>query len=511
MSEQNENAPVETPPVNIREISQKQHVVLRLEQLQRMVIKEPHRIHELDADRSLNHIRPEVKALQARLKATGRKDLGFELKVLSEATDLLSNWEEEKELADVLLSDRHIQESLALRNSDKLDYPGLRQLAQDVREVRIKMFNKYKGYFSGLLKDNEDKRKLVEKQLKQTQDKASEYLDKASQLEGIHGTVQGYHQQAMNALVGGFAIMLAMVGGGWWFWQWLGLFPGLFFGYMAFSNISHFHAEVSGKNIDALYAFLTNRYELKNVKPFFKYKDKEKPDIPTAFDATRGDPLARFIFKDLALYRQGLVVQDRRKDEFINYLTYLDGRTNWVREQRDRMERLEKLRMGDKLPEQRLARKLPPAPPPLPGPEPELPSLATHLGLRPSKEGPAEAKQESGAEGATSEAESKEPSRPLIVKPSARPELPTALPEPPADTFAAIPSPPPEVFAPIPPPKLAEEIKPKFVPKPIKVLRKASGKVVEPPPEAEKSEAGVADTSAAPAASPAPASPPPAS
>jgi len=488
MSEQNENAPVDKHPVNIREISQKQHIVLRLEQLQRMVVKEPHRIHELDGDRSLNHIRPEVKALQARLKAAGRKDLTFELKVLAEATDLLSNWEEEKELADVLLSDRHIQEMLTLRNSDKLDYPGLRQLSDDVREVRIKMFNKYKGYFSSLLKDNEDKRKQVEKQLKQTQDKAAEYLEKATQLEGVHGTVLGYHQQAMNALVGGLVMMLAIAGGGWWFWQWLGLIPGLFFGYMAFSNISHFHAEVSGKNIDTLYAFLLDRYELKNVKPFFKYTHKEKPELPTAFDATRGEPLARFIFKDLALYRQGLTVQERRKDEFINYLTYLDGRTTWVREQRDRMERLEKLRMGDKLPEVR-SRQLPPAPPPLPGPEPDLaslPNLATHLGLRPSKallagETPAT------PEGPAAEAsESNAPSRPLIVKPSARPELvssqASALSEPPADTFAAIPSPPPEVFAPIPPPKLAQELKPKFVPKPIKVLRKASGKVAEAPP-----------------------------
>lgn len=499
MSEQNENAPVEQHPVNIREISQKQHIVLRLEQLQRMVVKEPQRIHELDGDRSLNHIRPEVKALQARLKASGRKDLAFELKVLSEATDLLSNWEEEKELADVLLSDRHIQEMLALRNSEKLDYPGLRQLADDVREVRIKMFNKYKGYFSGLLKDNEDKRKQVEKQLKQTQDKAAEYLEKATQLEGVHGTVLGYHQQSMNALVGGLAMMLVMAGGGWWFWQWLGLIPGLFFGYMAFSNISHFHAEVSGKNIDTLYAFLLDRYELKNVKPFFKYTNKEKPELPTAFDATRGEPLARFIFKDLTLYRQGLTIQERRKDEFINYLTYLDGRTTWVREQRDRMERLEKLRMGDKLPEIR-SKKLPPAPPPLPGPEPDLPNLATHLGLRPSKallagEAPPT------PEGAAPEAgvEAKEPTRPLIVKPSARPELVSALPEPPADTFAAIPAPPPEVFAPIPPPKLAQELKPKFVPKPIKVLRKASGKVAEAPPaDGENAEPGpTAEKSAA--------------
>lgn len=502
MSEQNEQpAPVDKHPVNIREISQKQHIVLRLEQLQRMIVKEPHRIHELDGDRSLNHIRSEVKALQARLKASARKDLAFELRVLSEATDLLANWEEEKELADVLLSDRHTQEMLALRNNDKLDYPALRQLTEDVREVRIKMFNKYKGYFSGLLKDNEDKRKQVEKQLKQTQEKAVEYLEKATQLEDVHGTVLGYHQQSMNALVGGLAIMVAMTVAGWWFWQWLGVFPGLFFGYMAFSNISHFHAEVSGKNIDTLYAFLRDRYELKNVKPFFKYTDKEKPETPTAFDATRGEPLARYIFKDLALYRQGLNVQERRKDEFINYLTYLDGRTQWVREQRDRMERLEKLRMGDKLPEVR-SRQLPPPPPPLPGPEPDLatlPSLATHLGLHPSKEPPPE-----DAASATPAEEVKEPSRPLIVKPSARPELPTALPEPPGDSFAAIPPPPPEVFAPIPPPKLAQELKPKFVPKPIKVLRKASGKVEEPP--AEKPEAEVA-TEASPA-SPSASSPP---
>jgi hypothetical protein len=486
MSEQNEKSLVDKYPVNIREISQKQHIILRLEQIQRMVVKEPQRIHELDADRSLNHIRSEVKALQARLKTSAAKALLFEYKVLNEATDLLSNWEEEKELTDVLMADRHSREMLVLRNSDSLDYPALLELAEHVRDVRIKMFNKYKGYFSGLLKDNEDKRKLVDKQLKQTQTQAAEYLEIATQLEGVHGVVQGYHQQSMNALVGGFAIFLGMGLGGWWLWQWFGLIPGLFLGYMAFSNISHFHAYVTGKNIDTLYEFLTKRYEMKNVKPFFKYEDKKEPEKPSSFNATRGEALAKYIFKDLALYRQGLVTQDRRKDEFVNYLTYLDGRTNWVREQCDRMERLEKLRMGDKLPEQRMTRQLPP-PPPLQMPQLEAPNLATHLGLRQATKSDPNSSQDPDpqAEGAIATPPEETSSRPLIVKSSARPDLPTALPEPPEDTFSAIPSPPPEVFAPIPPPKLAVELKPKFVPKPIKVLRKASGKVAAEPVESE--------------------------
>jgi hypothetical protein len=46
MSEQNEKLLVDKYPVNIREISQKQHIILRLEQIQRMVVKEPQRIYE---------------------------------------------------------------------------------------------------------------------------------------------------------------------------------------------------------------------------------------------------------------------------------------------------------------------------------------------------------------------------------------------------------------------------------------------------------------------------------
>ncbi|PIQ25196.1 hypothetical protein COW36_23085 [bacterium (Candidatus Blackallbacteria) CG17_big_fil_post_rev_8_21_14_2_50_48_46] len=474
MSEQNEKTALEKLPVNIREISQTQHIILRLEQLQRMVIKEPKRFHELDSDRSLNHIRSEVKELQSRLRITAVQEVMFELKVLNEATDLLSNWEEEKELADVLIADRHTREMLMLRNRDELDYPGLLQLADDVRQVRLKMFNKYKGYFSSLLQDNEEKRKLVERQLQQTHPKIIEYQEKSEQIQKIHGLVLGYHQAAMNALVGGLGILTAMSFGAWWFWKWWGLFPGLFFGYIAFSNISHHHAYVTGKSMEHLYEFLKERYEMKNVRPFFKYEDEKEKDKPTHFDCSRGESLGRFLHKDLLIYQQAFNVQERRKEEFVNYLTYLDGRTSWVREQHDRMERLEKLRKGDKLPE-RNTKNLPPAPPPLPPvAEPETPNLATALGLR----------------SLSTEQETKASDSEVLEN------APGALPDFPEEEFLPIPTPKPEQFAQIPPPPAekvekpnpkAEKAKPKFQPKPIKVLRKASKtpSVESPPPPEE--------------------------
>lgn len=459
MSETNERL-----PVNIREITQTQHVVLRLEQLQRMILKDPRRFHDLDGDRGLNHIRSEVKQLQSRLRIVASKDVLFELKVLNEATDLLSNWEEEKELADVIVADRHTRETLILRNNEDLDYPALCELAGQIRQVRQKMFNKYKGYFSGLLQDNEDKRRQVEKQLQQTLPKIKEYQEKSEQLQNIHGQVLNYHQQSMHALVGGLALMLAMGYGGWWFWKGWGVLPCLMLGYLAFSNIAHYYTYITGKPVEALHAFLTERYDLKNIKPFFKYEDKQKPEQPTCFDASRGEALARFLHKDILVYQQAFNVQERRREEFINYLSYLDGRGSWIREQQERMERLENLRKGDKLPE-RGARHLPPAAPPLPGNASEMPNLATHLGLRPlipqaqeSLEPPLE-----------------KPTEPIALVPAEVPEdAPEASPQlPEAQDFAPIPPLPEAGFVPIPTPTVPE--KPKFNPKPIKVLRRAAG------------------------------------
>jgi hypothetical protein len=447
-------------PVNIREITQVQHIVLRLEQIQRTVVRQPAKFHELDTDRGLNHIRSEVKQLQSRLTAAASREVRFELKVLNEATDLLSNWEEEKELADVIVSDRHTREMLVLRNSDDLDYPALCALAADIREIRLKMFNKYKGYFAGLLKDNEDKRTLVDRQLQQTQPKLKEYLEKSEQLQSIHGIVLNYHQQSMNALVGGLAMMLAIGYGGWWFWKWWGVFPCLLLGYLAFSNIAHHHTYLEGKHIETLYQFLTERYELKNIRPFFKYANKKEMDRPTCFDASRGEALARFLHKDVVLFQKAFSVQERRKEEFVNYLTYLDGRTAWVREQHERMERLEKMRKGDKLPTP-TPRQRPPTAPPLPGTEPEMPSLATHLGLRPA------AADTSSPEG--------NPSAPVLPAEKTVPAPPESVASEPEPVFASI---PPLPIAPEPQP-LPPAVP---VPKPLKILRKAAGKG-SPPPE----------------------------
>lgn len=455
-------------PVNVREITQTQHVVLRLEQLQRMILKAPHRFHELDGDRGLNHIRSEVKQLQSRLRIAASQEVLFELKVLNEATDLLSNWEEEKELADVITADRHTRETLILRNKEDLDYPALCELAEQIRQVRKKMFNKYKGYFSSLLQDNEEKRRQVEKQLQQTLPKIKEYQEKSEQLQNIHGQVLGYHQQAMHALVGGLALMLAMGYGGWWLWKWWGVFPCLVLGYLAFSNIAHYYTYITGKQIEALHTFLIERYELKQIKPFFKYEDQQNPERPTCFDASRGEALARLLHKDILIYQQAFNVQERRREEFINYLSYLDGRSSWVHEQKERMERLEKLRQGDKLPE-RSTRKLPPMPPPLPEPEPETPRLETAPPFETQKPQVSPLTQISEV---------------LTIEKSENPSD-ALLPE--EEHFAPIPPLPESQLTPIPEPPVAPK-EPKFKPKPIKVLRKATdtktANTTPSPPEA---------------------------
>ncbi len=118
-------------------------------------------------------------------------------------------------------------------------------------------------------------------------------------------------------------------------------------GYIVFSNIATLYTDICDKPMLELYAFLKDHYEIKNLKPFFSFDNKEKPEEPTRFDAARGEALARFMQKDVQASASEFAQWERQYTEHVGYLQYLEGQRAWSDDQLRRITLLSK----DRIPE----------------------------------------------------------------------------------------------------------------------------------------------------------------
>ena len=94
-------------PVNVREFTDKRHIVVRLDQVQRAILKDPEVFERLEKDRSLDHVRTEVEQLQDALTAYAKQGVDYEFSQLQRVFKMMQAWSAEEELSDVLTLDRH--------------------------------------------------------------------------------------------------------------------------------------------------------------------------------------------------------------------------------------------------------------------------------------------------------------------------------------------------------------------------------------------------------------------
>ncbi|MBF2052632.1 MAG: hypothetical protein IGS03_04105 [Candidatus Sericytochromatia bacterium] len=336
----------ETPenlPINVKLISEKPHIVLRLDQIQRAIIENPERFETLAEDRSLNHVRKEIQALQEALLKKVQAEARFELDVLKRAGDLLDSWENETELKDILLLDQDRREYLTAQFEDREKYTEWLDIITRLREERARIFTKYLGYFEGQQTDINNKREETQRKLKVCLPQMEEWRQKLEPMTRVQQEINFYTQKAMNWLVGALAILIGITLLGHFSGIWGGWFWGLIIGYGFFSSMAYRYAYLEGEPMKELHRFLSERFELKNVKPFFRFEDPKNPQEPTRYDATRGEVLSGMLQKEIRVYQQAFSGLERNREEHINYLQYLESRSSWFQEQVSKIEQLQSL------------------------------------------------------------------------------------------------------------------------------------------------------------------------
>lgn len=336
----------ETPenlPINVKLISEKPHITLRLDQVQRAILENPERFESLADDRSLNHVRKEITSLQQALLKRVQAEARFELDVLRRAGELLDSWENETELKDILLLDKDRREYLTAQFEDRTKYTEWLDIISRLREERVRIFSKYQGYFEGQQTDISNKRDETQRKLRVCLPQMEEWRQKLEPMTRVQQEINFYTQKAMNWLVGALAVLIGITLLGYLSGIWGGWFFGLIIGYGFFSSMAYRYAYLEGEAMKDLHRFLSERFELKNVKPFFRFEDPKNPQEPTRYDATRGEVLSGMLQKEIRVYQQAFSALERNREEHINYLQYLESRSSWFEEQLRKIENLQSL------------------------------------------------------------------------------------------------------------------------------------------------------------------------
>lgn len=344
-----ENA--EKLPVNVRALTDKRHAIVRLDQLQRGILKDPDLFERVDSDRSLNHVRDEVNRLKEALTHYAQQQVNYEYTQLQHTLKLMVSWSAEEELNDVLTLDRHRYEDIQAEQQACEVYPDYVVLLPRLQAERERLYHKYAGFFQNRGEELKRKREETQKKLKPCQPKMEEARQRLEAFTSVQQQINYYAQRSTRALVGGMGALAGLtfvgfVSGIWGGWFWGGLM-----GYIVFSNIATLYTDICDKPMLELYTFLKDHYEIKNLKPFFSFDNKEKPEEPTRFDAARGETLARFMQKDVQAAASEFAQWERQHTEHVGYLQYLEGQRAWAEDQLRRMTMLSK----DRIPELLLA------------------------------------------------------------------------------------------------------------------------------------------------------------
>lgn len=327
-------------PVNVREFTDKRHIVVRLDQVQRAILKDPEVFERLEKDRSLNHVRTEVEQLQDALTAYAKQGVDYEFSQLQRVFKMMQAWSAEEELSDVLTLDRHRYDEIQAEKDMCEIYPDYVDLLPRLKAERERLYHKYAGFFENRGEELMAKREETRKKLKPCQPKMEESRQRMEAFKSVQQEINYYAQRSTNALVGGMGALVGLTLVGYVSGIWGGWFWGLILGYTVFSNIAALYTDVREKPMKELYAFLKDHYEIKNLKPFFQFENKENPEEPTRFDASRGETLAKFMQKDVQEAANEFSRWERQHTEHVGYLQYLEGQRAWSDDQLRRLKEL---------------------------------------------------------------------------------------------------------------------------------------------------------------------------
>lgn len=344
-------------PVNVRTLTDKRHGVVRLDQIQRGILKDPEFFERVDNDRSLNHLRNEVNALKEALTAYAQQQANYEYTQLQLTFKLMVSWSGEEELNDVLTLDRHRYEDIQVEYQQCETYPDYVALLPRLQSERERLYHKYAGFFQNRGEELKLKREETQKKLKPCQPKMEESRQRMEAFTSVQQQINYYGQRSTRALVGGMAALVGLTFVGFVSGIWGGWFFGGLMGYIVFSNIATLYTDICDKPMLELYDFLKDHYEIKNLKPFFSFDNKEKPEEPTRFDAARGEVLARFMQKDVQAAANEFGQWERQHTEHVGYLQYLEGQRAWSEDQLRRLRVLSKDRIPELLLEKESAQE----------------------------------------------------------------------------------------------------------------------------------------------------------
>lgn len=329
-------------PVNVRLLTDKRHAIVRLDQVQRGILKDHQLFERVDNDRSLNHVRSEVNALKEALTAYAQQLVNYEYTQLQLTLKLMISWSAEEELNDVLTLDRQRYEDIQVEQQQCEVYPDYVVLLPRLQAERERLYHKYAGFFQNRGEELKAKREETQKKLKPCQPKMEESRQRMEAFTSVQQQINYYGQRSTRALVGGMGALVGLTFVGFVSGVWGGWFFGGVMGYIVFSNIATLYTDICDKPMLELYDFLKEHYEIKNLKPFFSFDNKEKPEEPTRFDAARGEVLARFMQKDVQAAANEFSQWERQHTEHVGYLQYLEGQRAWSEDQLRRLRLLSK-------------------------------------------------------------------------------------------------------------------------------------------------------------------------
>ncbi len=156
-------------PVNVRALTDKRHAIVRLDQIQRGILKDPQLFERVDTDRSLNHVRDEVERLKEALTAYAQQQVDYEYAQLQYTLKLMVSWSAEEELSDVLTLDRSRYEEFQALLQQCEVYPDYVELLPRLQDERERLYYKYSGFFQNRAEELKRKREETQKKLKPCQ------------------------------------------------------------------------------------------------------------------------------------------------------------------------------------------------------------------------------------------------------------------------------------------------------------------------------------------------------
>lgn len=318
---------------DISQISADPEILKILQGLRDDIDKDKLNFGRIKDNPELEPIQLEVDLLLRMVMQEGREKAYTEQKLLEKAILLLDDWKNDPDLKDIIIADRNYTK----QNHEKMalirTYSGWVDMTEETHKNRQRFLNKYQGYFQSQIKGFEESKGETQNQLAQAAHNSSHYKAQAESLSKVYAQVVPYTRKATTAMLGAFGLMSGCCLIGWLYGRWWGLLAGIMMGNLVFNYFMQNYAFVRGIGAQELYDSIKMYYDDKTLQKFFRPYSKIAVIGFDIFDASKGDTLLKLLNKDIGYGEGQHQLLERKKEEYINHLRYLDGRIDWMTEQ----------------------------------------------------------------------------------------------------------------------------------------------------------------------------------